>query len=103
MRIAKSNPTMANSATANGTWSLTKPHLSNTLHTITDQELDSTGHLVETSSGAVTLAASNTSTFTGTGGDDFMFSSGSYLNDTLVFASNFGHSTIQGFTTAGSG
>jgi hypothetical protein len=90
-------------ASANGTWSLTKSHLSNTLHTITAQELDSTGHVVETSSGAVVLAASNTSMFTGTGGDDFLFSSSSDLNDTFVFASNFGHSTIQGFTATGSG
>lgn len=90
-------------ASANGTWSLTNSHLSNTLHTITAQELNSTGHVVETSSGAAILGASNTGTFTGTGGDDFMYSSSSYVNDTFVFASNFGHSTIQGFTASGSG
>jgi hypothetical protein len=90
-------------ASANGTWSLTNSYLSNTLHTIKAQELDSTGHVVETSSGAVILAASNTSTLTGTGGDDFLFSSSSTVNDTFVFASNFGHSTIEGFTATGSG
>jgi hypothetical protein len=90
-------------ASANGTWSVTKSHLHNTLHTITAQELDSSGHVVETSSGAVILAASNTSMFKGTGGDDFMYSNSSNLNDTFVFVSNFGHSTIQGFTAAGSG
>src|SRR5262249_46663544 len=62
-----------------------------------------TGHVIEKSSGAVILAASNTSAFMGTGGDDFMFSSSSNLNDTFVFASNFGHSTIQGFSATGSG
>ena len=59
--------------------------------------------MVATSSGAAIVAASNTSTLTGTGGDDFLFSSSSQLNDTFVFASNFGHSTVQGFTVAGSG
>jgi hypothetical protein len=43
-----------------------------------------------------------TSTLTGTGGNDFLYSGSSNLSDTFVFASNFGHSTIQGFT-AGSG
>ena len=90
-------------ASADGTWSLTNSHMSNTLHTIKAQEFDSTGHAVETSSGAVILAASNTSTLTGTGGDDFLFSSSSNLNDTFVFAPNFGHSTIEGFTVAGAG
>ena len=90
-------------ASANGTWSLTNSHLSNTLHTIKAQEFDSTGHAVETSSGAVILAASNTSTLKGTGGDDFLFSSSSNLNDTFVFAPNFGHSTIEGFTVTGAG
>jgi hypothetical protein len=90
-------------ASAKGTWSFTTTQLSDTLHTFKAQELDSTGHVVATSSGAAIVAASNTSTLTGTGGDDFLFSSSSQLNDTFVFASNFGHSTVQGFTVAGSG
>jgi Bacterial Ig-like domain len=90
-------------ANAKGTWSFTTTQLSDTLHTFKAQELDSTGHVVATSSGTAILAASNTSTLTGTGGDDFLYSSSSQLNDTFVFASNFGHSTIEGFTVAGSG
>ena len=90
-------------ASAQGTWSFTTTQLSDTLHTFKAQELDSTGHVVATSSGAAIVAASNTSTLTGTGGDDFLFSSSSQLNDTFVFASNFGHSTVQGFTVAGPG
>jgi hypothetical protein len=90
-------------ASAKGTWSFTTTQLSDTLHTFKAQELDSTGHVVATSSGAAIVAASNTSTLTGTGGDDFLFSSSSQLNDTFVFASNFGHSTVQGFTVAGPG
>jgi Bacterial Ig-like domain len=90
-------------ATANGTWSFNTHSLSDTLQTIKAQEIDSAGHVIATSSGAAIIAGSNTSTFTATGGDDFLFSSSSNLNDTFVFASNFGHSTIEGFTVAGSG
>jgi hypothetical protein len=90
-------------ASANGTWSLTNSHLSDTLHTITAQEVDSSGHVIATSSGAAMIMGSNTSTLTGTGGDDFLYSSSSQVNDTFVFASNFGHSTVQGFTTSGPG
>jgi hypothetical protein len=90
-------------AGANGTWSFTTKSLSDTLHTVTAQELNSTGHVVATSSGEAVLAGSHTSTLTGTGGDDFLFSSSSQMNDTFVFASQFGHSTIQGFTVAGPG
>lgn len=90
-------------ASANGIWSLTNSHLSNTLHTITAQEVDSTGHVIATSSGAAMLMGSSTSMLTGTGGDDFMYSSSSGVNDTFVFGPNFGHSTIEGFTVAGPG
>jgi hypothetical protein len=90
-------------ASAKGTWSLTDSNLSDTLHTITAQEVNSSGHVIATSSGGAMLMASNTSTLTGTGGDDFMYSSSSQVNDTFVFAANFGHSAIQGFTTSGPG
>jgi hypothetical protein len=90
-------------ADAKGNWSFTTSPLSDTLHTFKAQEVDSSGHVLATSSGAAMLAGSHTGTMTGTGGDDYMFSSTSQLNDTFVFASNFGHSTIQGFTTSGPG
>jgi len=88
---------------SDGSWSFTTKSLTDTLHTVTAQELDNSGHVVETSSGAVLLPGSHTSTLTGTGGDDFLFSSSSQMNDTFVFASTFGHSTIEGFTVAGPG
>jgi hypothetical protein len=90
-------------ASAKGTWSLTDSQLSNTLHTITAQEVNSSGHVIATSSGSAMLMASNTSTLTGTGGDDLMFSSSSQVNDTFVFAANFGHSAIEGFSVSGPG
>jgi hypothetical protein len=72
------------------------------LHTFTAQEVNNTGHVVATSSGAAMLMGSNTSTLTGTGGNDFLYSSSSNLSDTFVFSSSFGNSTIEGFS-AGSG
>ncbi|WP_407180115.1 Ig-like domain-containing protein [Bradyrhizobium sp. STM 3562] len=90
-------------ANAKGNWSFTTSPLSDTLHTFKAQEVDSSGHVVATSSGAAMLAGSHTSVMTGTGGNDFMYSSTSQLNDTFVFDSNFGHSTVQGFTVAGAG
>jgi hypothetical protein len=91
-------------STANGTWSFTTSSaVSDTLHTYTAKEIDSHGNVVATSSGAAILAGSNTSTMTATGGDDFLYSSSSKLNDTFVFAPNFGHSTIEGFSATGSG
>ncbi len=62
----------------------------------------SSGYVIATSSGTAMLMGSSTSTLTGTEGDDFMYSS-SYVNDTFVFASNVGHSTIEGFAASGSG
>lgn len=90
-------------ASANGTWSLTASNLSDTLHTITASETDSSGHVIGTSSGAAVLAASDTSILHGTGGDDFLFSASSQTNDTFVFGSSFGHSVVQGFTVSGPG
>jgi hypothetical protein len=85
-----------------GAWTYTTSSaVSDKLHTYTAQEVN-TGHVVATSSGAAILAASNTSTMTGTGGNDFFYSSSSHLSDTFVFSSHFGNSTIQGFS-AGSG
>ncbi len=63
----------------------------------------SSGYVIATSSGTAMLMGSSTSTLTGTEGDDFMYSSSSYVNDTFVFASNVGHSTIEGFAASGSG
>jgi hypothetical protein len=86
-----------------GTWSYTTSSaVSDTLHTFTAQEVNNTGHVVATSSGSAIMAASNTGTMTGTGGNDFFYSSSSNLSDTFVFSSSFGNSTIQGFS-AGSG
>jgi hypothetical protein len=88
---------------SNGTWTYTTSSaVSDTLHKFTAQEVGNTGHVVATSSGAAIMAASNTSTMTGTGGNDFLYSGSSNLSDTFVFASNFGNSAIQGFS-AGSG
>ena len=66
---------------------------------MTAQEVDSTGHVVATSSGAAILGASGTNTITGTTGDDVFVGNGG--QDTFVFASNFGHDVIKDFVATG--
>jgi Ca2+-binding RTX toxin-like protein len=89
-------------AGADGTWSLTTAQLSNAVHTFKAQEVDSTGHVVATSSGnAVLSSSSGHSTLTSTTGNDILVGQGH--SDTFVFAPNFGHDVIKNFVASGTG
>ncbi len=81
-------------AGADGTWSFTTSHLSNTVHTFTAQELDSSGQVTATSGKAI-LGSSGTNNLTSTSGNDLFVGNGH--PDTFVFAANFGKDVIQDF------
>jgi hypothetical protein len=88
-------------AAANGTWSFTTPQLSNTVHTFKAQEVDSTGHVIATSSGEAILGSTHSSTLTSTAGNNVFV--GNAHHDTFVFAANFGNDVIQDFVAGGRG
>jgi hypothetical protein len=86
---------------ADGTWSFTSSSaVSNTVHTFTAQELNSTGHVVG-SSGSAILGSSGSNTLTSTAGNDLFVGNGHH--DTFVFASNFGKDVITDFHASGRG
>jgi hypothetical protein len=88
-------------AAANGTWSFTSSTpVSNTVHTYTAQELDSTGHVV-TSSGSAILGSTGSDTLKSTAGNDVFVGHGQA--DTFVFAPNFGKDAINDFRAGGTG
>jgi Ca2+-binding RTX toxin-like protein len=72
--------------------------LSNTVHKITAQEVDGTGQVTATSSGAAILGSSGADTITGPNGDDVLVGNGG--QDTFVFAANFGHDVIKDFVAS---
>jgi hypothetical protein len=88
-------------AGADGTWSFTTAQLSNAVHTFKAQEVDSTGHVVATSSGNAVLGSSCHSTLTSSTGNDILVGQGH--SDTFVFAPNFGNDVIQNFIASGRG
>jgi Bacterial Ig-like domain/Bacterial Ig domain len=84
---------------ADGTWSYTSSSaVSNTVHTFTAQELDSSGHVVATSGNAI-LGSSGSNTLSGTGANNLFVGNGH--PDTFVFASNFGNDAINDFRATG--
>jgi hypothetical protein len=88
-------------AAANGTWSFTSSTpVSNTVHTYTAQELDSTGHVV-TSSGSAILGSTGSDTLKSAAGNDVFVGHGQA--DTFVFAPNFGKDAINDFRAGGTG
>jgi hypothetical protein len=88
-------------AAANGTWSFTSSApVSNTVHTYTAQELDSTGHVV-TSSGSAILGSTGRDMLTSTAGNDVFVGHGQA--DSFVFAPNFGKDVINDFRAGGTG
>jgi hypothetical protein len=85
---------------ADGSWTFkTSSAVSNTVHTYTAQELDSTGHVVATSGSAI-LGTSGSNTLKGTTGNDLFVGNGQ--NDTFVFDANFGRDVIKDFAASGS-
>jgi hypothetical protein len=86
---------------ADGTWSFTPSSaISNTVHTFTAQELDSTSHVVATSGSAI-LGSSGSNTLTSTAGNNLFVGNGH--PDTFVFASDFGKDVINDFRATGRG
>jgi hypothetical protein len=85
---------------ADGTWSFkTSSAVSDTVHTYTAKQIDSSGQVVG-SSGSAILGSTGSNTLKGTSGDDILVGGGQ--SDTFVFASNFGRDIIRDFKASGS-
>lgn len=86
-------------AGADGKWSFQTSDLSGKSHTFTAEQVDTTGHVVGTSSGEAIIGSGHSNTLTGTTGNDVMV--GKAGADTFVFASNFGQDVIKDFAAGG--
>lgn len=83
----------------NGKWSFHTSDLSGKTHAFTAEQVDTTGHVVGTSSGEAIIGSGRSNTLTGTTGNDIMV--GKRGADTFEFASNFGHDVIKDFAARG--
>ncbi|WP_245309477.1 Ig-like domain-containing protein [Bradyrhizobium retamae] len=84
---------------ADGSWSFkTSSAVSDTVHTYTAKQIDSTGQVVGTSGNAI-LGSTGSNTLKGTSGDDLFAGNGGA--DTFVFAPNFGNDVVKDFGTYG--
>lgn len=86
---------------ADGSWSFWTKSLSDTVHSFTAKEIDSSGKVVATSDGQATLGSSRGNVLTGTSGDDYLVGNGS--SDTFKFAPRFGNDVIKDFDATGRG
>lgn len=84
---------------ADGSWSFKTTALSDTVHTFTAKEVDSSGKVLGTSDGQATLGSSRSNVLTGTSGDDYLVGNGN--DDTFVFAPRFGNDVIKDFDATG--
>jgi Big-like domain-containing protein len=84
---------------SNGAWKFTNSGLANAVHSITAQEVDNKGNVIDTSSGAAIIGTSAGEKLVGTSGDDFFVGKGQ--SDTFVFAPNFGNDVIKDFNSIG--
>ncbi|MDR6306434.1 hypothetical protein GGQ85_004166 [Nitrobacter vulgaris] len=82
-------------AGSDGSWSFKTSALSDTVHTFSAQQIDSTGRVVATSPDKAILGTTRSDTLTSTTGDDLLVGNGG--SDTFVFANNFGNDTIKDF------
>jgi Ca2+-binding RTX toxin-like protein len=82
-------------AASDGSWTFKTSALSDTVHTFSAQQIDSTGRVVATSSDKAILGSTRSDTLTSTTGDDLLVGNGGI--DTFVFADNFGNDTIKDF------
>ncbi|MFG3591858.1 Ig-like domain-containing protein [Bradyrhizobium sp. RDI18] len=86
-------------AAADGTWSFqTSSAVSDTVHTYTAKQIDSTGQVVGTSGSAI-LGSTASNTLKSTSGNDILVGGGQ--SDTFVFAANFGRDVIKDFAASG--
>jgi len=86
---------------ADGSWTFKTKALSDTLHTFTAKEIDSSGKVLATSDGQAILGSSRGNVLTGTSGDDYLVGNGNA--DTFVFAPRFGNDVIKDFGATGWG
>lgn len=86
-------------AGADGKWSFHTSDLSGKTHAFTAEQVDTTGHVVGTSSGEAIIGSGHSDTLTGTTGNDVMV--GKRGADTFEFASNFGQDVIKDFAARG--
>ena len=84
---------------ADGKWSFQTSDLSGKSHAFTAEQVDTTGHVVGTSSGEAIIGSGRSNTLTGTTGNDVMV--GKAGADTFTFASNFGQDVIKDFAARG--
>jgi Ca2+-binding RTX toxin-like protein len=82
-------------AGSDGSWSFKTSALSDTVHTFSAQQIDSTGRVVATSPDKAILGSTGNNTLKSTTGDDLLVGNGGI--DTFVFADNFGNDTIKDF------
>jgi hypothetical protein len=84
---------------ADGKWSFQTSDLSGKSHAFAAEQVDTTGHVVGTSSGEAIIGTGRSNTLTSTSGNDVMV--GKAGADTFVFASNFGQDVIKDFAARG--
>jgi serralysin len=82
-------------ADSDGSWTFRTSALSDTFHTFSAQQIDSTGRVVATNSDKAILGSTRSDTVTSTAGGELIVGDGG--SDTFVFAENFGNDVIQDF------
>jgi hypothetical protein len=87
-------------AGSDGSWSFKTSALSDTVHTFSAQQIDSTGQVVATSLNKAILGSTGNNTLKSTTGDDLLVGNGGI--DTFVFAYNLGNDIIKAFGASGS-
>ena len=100
IKVFDGNTSLGTVATAaDGSWTIkTASSVSNTVHTYTAQQIDSTGHVIGTSGNAI-LGSTGSNTLKGTTGNDIFVGGGQ--GDTFVFEANFGRDVIKDFNASG--
>lgn len=86
-------------ADATGAWTFDTSYLRYKAHSFTADEIDSSGHVIASTSGAAILGSRGADRLTSTAGNDLFVGNGH--PDTFIFAANFGHDVIKDFAASG--